>query len=75
MIPSARVETAPEQLSTRKLPYKQPPASWIPNHLGGVGGAHTPTATPDKSIERDRGLHRTGGCRPDDKKGSYTDDT
>ena len=58
MIPSAGVKTAPEQLSTQKLPYEQLAASRISNNLGGVGCAYTIVTTPDKSAGRGRGLHR-----------------
>ena len=64
-IPSVGVKIAPEQLSTRKLPHKQPAASRISNNIGGVGGAYTTATTPDKSTGRGRGLYRTGGWRPE----------
>ena len=41
MLLGARVETAPEQLTTGKLHYGQLIATRIPDHLRGMGGTHT----------------------------------
>ena len=62
-VPSARVENAPEQLSTGELPYEQSDASWISNNLRRVGGPYTPLTTLDESIGRGQGLHRTRGWK------------
>ena len=55
-VPSAEVESAPEQLSASKLHHKQPAASRISNYFKGMGGAYTTAAALDEPSGSGRGL-------------------
>ena len=48
-VPSAGIETAPEQLTTRKLHHEQPAAARVSNHFRGVGGTYATAADVEMS--------------------------